>query len=74
MNYKCLFFGHKLGELNDSGYPICERCKSHSYYDDWNKSALLMKPIWYVTRKIYQLKFNLSYWYRSTFLGDNLPF
>lgn len=70
----CRFFGHKVGELNDSGYPVCERCNSHSYYDDWNKSALLMRPIWFIQRKFYQFKCDVKYWYRRIFLGDTLPF
>jgi hypothetical protein len=72
----CRFFGHKIGELNDSGYPVCERCGCHSYYDtdNWNRAALLMRPIWFVQGKIYQLKYNVKYWYRRIFLGDTLPF
>lgn len=76
----CRFFVHKIGELNDSGYPVCERCGCHSYYDagivtdNWNKAALLMRPIWFVQSKIYQLKCDVKYWYRRIFLGDTLPF
>ena len=32
-NILCRLFGHKVGEINDSGFDICERCNSHSYYD-----------------------------------------
>lgn len=76
----CRFFGHKIGELNDSGYPVCERCGCHSYYDggvvtdNWNKGALLMRPIWFAQRKLYQIKYDIQYWYRRIFLGDTLPF
>ena len=70
----CRFFGHKVGDLNDSGHPVCERCGSHSYYDDWNKSALLMGPIWFIQGKFYQFKCDVKYWYRRIFLGDTLPF
>ncbi len=70
----CRFFGHKVGELNDSGYPVCERCGSHSYYDNWNKSALFMRPIWFIQGKFYHFKCDVKYWYRRIFIGDTLPF
>jgi hypothetical protein len=70
----CRFFGHKAVDLNDSAHPVCERCGSHSYYDDWNKSAFLMRPIWFIQGKFYQFKCDVNYWYRRIFLGDTLPF
>lgn len=63
-NIICHLFGHKIGELNDSGYPICERCNSHSYYDNWGKSGYLLKPFhyihwrWLLLVSWYNLKFN----------------
>ncbi len=71
---QCYLFGHKLGD-NDGGYPVCERCKCHSYYDiNYYNDAILMRPFWYTRRKVYQAKCDIVYWFRSTFLGDNLPF
>lgn len=52
-NMICYLFGHKEGDLNDSGYPVCERCNSHSYYDNWNKSGYLIKPFTYIRWRWY---------------------
>ena len=70
------FVGYKIGALNDNGYPICERCGCHSYYDErgWDNAGVLMRPIWYIQRKCWLIKLNLKGWFRSVFLGDNLPF
>ncbi len=33
-NLRCVIFGHSaIKGVDDSGYCICERCESHSYYD-----------------------------------------
>ncbi len=71
---KCLLFGHKSNTLNDSGYPVCERCGSHSYYDNWNDSGYLLKPFMYASRKWRHVKSNVKYWFSRVFLGDQLPF
>lgn len=55
----CFLFDHKIGELNDCGFSICERCNAHEYYDNmrgidpegsnrWNNSGWLL-----IHRKIY---------------------
>lgn len=68
-NIICYLFGHKIGELNDSGYPVCERCGSHSYYDNWDKSAYFFKPYNYL-----HWKWNLLIsWYNLKF-NNKLPF
>ena len=69
MKVKCFLLGHKEGELNDSGCPICMRCNSHSYYDDWYKSGYLMKPIAYIKWK-YSL---IVSWYNIKY-NNQLPF
>jgi hypothetical protein len=69
MNKICYLFGHKTGDLNDSGYPVCEICNSHSYYDDWNKSGYLFKPYNYLRFK--WIKFRI--WYRLKYFNE-LPF
>lgn len=61
MKLKCKLFGHKIGDLNDGGYAVCERCLMHSYYqalpkshpDSMNDSeecfyddAVLLRPFW----------------------------
>lgn len=78
--YCCLFFGHKIGDLNDGGYTVCEKCGCHSYYDsgvlteNWFRAGIFMRPIWYIQRKLYQIKNEITYWYRRVILGDKLPF
>ena len=69
MNLKCRLWGHKIGDLNDSGYAICERCGMHEYYHNehnyklcnppekhhFDQAGLLMKPVWRLQRKIREL-------------------
>lgn len=73
-NLLCYLFGHKTGELNDSGYPVCERCGCHSYYDDWNNCAKLLKPFTFFIRIYYKSKYNIIHWYDTKFNGNKLPF
>jgi len=77
-NIKCKLFGHKQGDLNDSGYPICLRCKSHSYYEynaGWTNGGLFMQPFYWISRKWYNMKCNFNYYYGRIINGDNeLPF
>jgi len=77
----CFLFGHKIGILNDSGYPVCERCGAHSFYDDiknfpdgnsnkWNNAGWLM-----IHKKIYRA---ISYYKMQKnfkrIYSDGLPF
>lgn len=70
MRIKCKIIGHKVGELNDSGYPVCERCGSHSYYDDWSKDNILKRIKW----RIYFTYSNIEYWLKSNFTKQDIPF
>lgn len=69
----CFLFWHKVGDLNESGYPICERCGSHSYYDEW-KAGIFVRPIWAIQRTAYNVFYAVKHWYKKVFLGDELPF
>lgn len=51
VNWKCFLIGHSFEkEMNDSGYPICDRCNMHGFYDneeslrDWPR--MWDYPIW----------------------------
>lgn len=74
MSKICYLFGHKAGELNDSGYPVCERCGCHSYYDDWNNSAKMFKPFTLFVRLYYKSKYSFQHWCDTKFNGNKLPF
>ncbi len=47
----CFLLDHKISSnYTDSGYPICKRCNSHSYYDCfieptiWSRGGILKLP------------------------------
>lgn len=73
MKIRCYLFGHTRTDYNDSGFHVCERCNSHEYYDcpyHWTRSAVLLKPVWFVKRVFYKA------WYFVAGLFDksHLPF
>lgn len=73
-NIICYLFGHKTSKITDSGYPVCERCECHSYYNDWNNCAKILKPFTFILRFYYQSKYNVKHWYDTKFNGNKLPF
>lgn len=58
----CFLFGHKIGAVNEGGYPICDRCWAYSYWDyQWNstkkwQNAGWLRIDWFIKRKYYQIK------------------
>lgn len=71
----CYLFGHD--HWDDSGYHYCKRCSAHSYYDGaehYFNDAVLLRPLWFLRRKIYQFKCDVIHLYRKVFLKENLPF
>lgn len=79
---KCKWLGHTVS-FYDSGYPTCDRCGSHGYYnsEEWENGwhYFPIRILWWVTyqwqhdipSKIEMLKFR----YRLWMMDDNeIPF
>jgi hypothetical protein len=63
-NLTCFLFYHKISKLTDSGYGICDRCKSHEYYDspgDFTNVGWFYRPFWWIHWKIFDIKQWLNY-------------
>lgn len=73
-NLKCKLFGHKPDDITDSGYPICKRCGSHSYYDEWHNEGVILRPIWFIQWQITRIKWRVRFWISHRFYNDDLPF
>ena len=68
----CKLFGHKTSEeYNESGFPICLRCGSHSYHNsiEWG-FPLYLQPIKWMEVKALELK----RYFRKPATEDDLPF
>ena len=74
--FKCWLLGHKESKVTDSGFPICERCGAHSYWDMeiWSKGSYFLQKFYLLKIKIGNIRYELDCWYRRIFLKDDLPF
>lgn len=73
----CYLLDHKTStDYNDSGYPICKRCESHSYYESfhypniWSRGGILKLPYRLLKGYYIKLKNNV----KIIITEDDLPF
>lgn len=76
----CYLFGHGDCWL-ESGYPVCNRCGAHSYYNsrhidpetpiDWDSAGVLLRPYWKARDALYRWRERRK-WLRGS--HDDLPF
>lgn len=76
MDLLCRLFGHKRSKFTDSNFVVCQRCGMHQYWDQpkFDNSAYLMRPYWWIMRRVFYFKCWIRHKWNVYILKDDLPF